>query len=140
MLYFSLVLNAVLVATLVVVCRPRANLIVANIALREDRKIKRPKRSTSHLLTFRRFPILYAGFAQVPLSRAQRAQGSRIRAVLSLSSSGPPDLEEVGGWRFPAGRDEERFDWQALRIQDRGHHFGPTRPIVRHRRGTDPHL
>ena len=36
MLYFSLALNAVLVVTLVAVCRPRANLIVASIALRQQ--------------------------------------------------------------------------------------------------------
>jgi hypothetical protein len=36
MLYFSLALNAVLVVTLVAECRPRANLIVASIALRQQ--------------------------------------------------------------------------------------------------------
>ena len=53
MLYFSLALNAVLVVALVAVCRPRANLIVANIVLRQQLatlRTKHPRLSNRHRL------------------------------------------------------------------------------------------
>ncbi len=103
MLYFSLAFNAVLVVSLVAVCRPRANFIVANIALRQQLAILKAKHPRPHLanphqlfwIALRRWwPSWRSVLVIVTPDTVLRWHRAGFRAVWRFrsKSSGPPSI------------------------------------------------
>ena len=98
MLYFSLAFNVALVVTLVAVCRPRANFIVANIALRQQLAIlkakhPRPRLANQHRLLPDSPPTMVARLAKRPRGRYARNGSPLASRWLSLILAVPFEVE-----------------------------------------------